>query len=50
MNFHCVRHGKDFPTLRALIIHAEVKREDGVLAVFRDEKEEKKEKSDVQDQ
>jgi len=41
MKFRCLRCGKLFSTLRALTIHAEVKREDGVLATFIRAKEEK---------
>ena len=34
MKFKCLRCHKEFLTQHALTIHAEVKREDGVLATF----------------
>ena len=32
--FKCARDGKRFETLRALVIHSEVKQEDGVIATL----------------
>ncbi len=32
--FKCLRCGKTFPTQKALTIHSEVRREDGVIAIL----------------